>query len=259
MDWVICDIQALRFWLGPQKATRTFSHGALCSQVSNMGASSKLPITDLRRLGFTETPTHLLVPEQRSHRFSTRVVTHVWKLPYPPETIVRLAPNIYVLSPIACLARLAPSLGIAKTLQYGYRLLGTYRLDDEGIHERPALATKDDVDRYVQAASGIRGIKQLRLMATYLVEGAASPEEVNLTIMFVMPQRLGGYGLPLPVLNKPINIPVGEGRRGAPSRHHAQKTPASSPSTSAISTTIARSASVRTPLARPICRARASP
>lgn len=211
MDWVICDIQALRYWLGPQKVTRTYAPGALCSHVSDMGASSKLPVDALRRLGFTETPAHLLVPSPESHRYSSRVVTHAWKPPYPPGTFVRLEPNIYVLSPIASLMRMAPSLGPVKTLQYAYRLVGTYRIDGEGIHQRPALATKDAMGRYVGAAAGMRGAKQLRQAARYLVENAASPKEADLAIMLVLPRRLGGYGLPLPVLNKTISIPVDGG------------------------------------------------
>lgn len=208
MDYVICDKDALRFWLGPQGVTRTFTPNALCSRVENMGASSKLPWERLNRLGFTEGPLHLLVPEQHAHRFSSSVITHLWRPPYPEETFVKLAPNIYILSPVASLVRVASSLSFAKTMQHAYQLVGTYRIDGLEIRNRPALTTPDDIRRYVDAASGVRGTKRMRLVKDYLVAGAASPEEANVVILLVAPCRMGGYGLPLPVLNKPIKLTV---------------------------------------------------
>lgn len=203
-DVVLCDAQGLAYWFGMQDVTRTISPHAYAAAVENMSVPSKLPIAALERLGIRSAPVHVLVGEHRLQRFSNQVITHLWKPPYPKKTFVRLAPHLYVLSPIACLMKSSLTMTDVSILKCLYQLAGTYRFGTDGLHERAPLMSVAEARDYLDAAKGIRGARKVRTLINYVLDGAASPEEANVAIVLVLPERMGGYGLPLPVLNEPV-------------------------------------------------------
>lgn len=206
VDMVVCDAQSMAYWFGVQDVTRVIGSDAYASEIGNMAVPPKLPIEDLERLGIRSRPVHVLVEEHRQQRFSSQVITHLWKPPYPERTFVRAAANIYVLSPIASLMRAAPAMSDIAILKALYQLVGSYRYGKDGLHERPALMTVAAVNAYLEAAQGIRGAKKVQTLLKYVVDGAASPEEAKVAIVLVLPERMGGYGLPLPTLNESITV-----------------------------------------------------
>lgn len=205
MDMAICDIQSMAYWFGTQETTRMIESDAYTSALEYMGVPSKLPTSDLDRLGIRSRPVHILVGSHREQRFSSQVISHLWKPPYPERTFVRVAPHVYLLSPIACLMRAAPTMSDVALLKALYQLAGAYRYGKDGLHERPALMTVDEMKAYLDGAQGLRGAKKVQALMKYVVDGAASPEEANVTIVFVLPERMGGYGLPLPSLNESVS------------------------------------------------------
>ncbi|MBM6906141.1 hypothetical protein H6A29_07885 [Collinsella tanakaei] len=201
---VLCDAHGLAYWFGAQEVTRTISPNAYVSTVENMVAPSKLPVDVLERLGVRSTPIHVLVDEHKRQRFSTQVLAHLWRPPYPEKTFVRIAPNVYVLSPIACLMKASLSMSDVSILKCLYQLTGTYRYSKDGLRERPPLMTVEEAKEYLDAAQGIRGARKVRTLLNFVVDGAASPEEANVVIVLVLPGHMGGYGLPLPTMNEPV-------------------------------------------------------
>ncbi len=46
----------------------------------------------------------------------------------------------------------------------------------------------------------------MRKAAQYVLDGAASPMEAKLALLLTLPRMYGGYGLPAPVLNEPLEV-----------------------------------------------------
>ena len=216
MTLVLCDITALDFWLGDCPVTRTIAPASLCSWVNDITASGPLPEQQLARLGVTARPVHLLVPRRSDQRMSTSVIAHYAPPPYPEGTITRLTRDVYSLTPLAALIRKAPQLDDVEVLLYLYRILARYRTYRGCLYERPQLMSLGQMAEYLSRTTRTHGIKRLRLLARYAQEGSRSPEEAKAAIILALPPKLGGYGLPLPLLNPPISAT----RNGAVERRY---------------------------------------
>ncbi|MEF2846503.1 MAG: hypothetical protein U0O24_07640 [Eggerthellaceae bacterium] len=53
----------------------------------------------------------------------------------------------------------------------------------------------------------IKGLPLARTALKYIINDSASPRESALALMLTLPKRLGGYGLPKPILNYRVDIP----------------------------------------------------
>lgn len=205
MALVLCDITALDFWLGDCPVTRTIAPASLCSWVNGITASGPLPEQQLTRLGISTRPVHVLVPRRSDQRMNASTIAHYAPPPYPEGTITRLTRDVYSLTPIAALIRKSPQLDDVEVLLYLYRILSRYRTYRDCLYERPQLMTLGQMAEYLSRTTRTHGIKRLRLLARYAQEGARSPEEAKAAIILALPPKLGGYGLPLPLLNPPVS------------------------------------------------------
>lgn len=61
------------------------------------------------------------------------------------------------------------------------------------------------LQRYRLRCEGFNGSRKVDQALKYLLDGSASKMETKLTLLLCLPQRYGGYGLPFPVLNRPID------------------------------------------------------
>ena len=209
MNWILCDIQAFDFWFGVQRVTRSISPAALCSHVEGLSTSAKVPTAELARLGIGSRPLHLLASHRSMQRYSKRHIVHIWSPPYPEGTFVHVSPHIYVLSPIASLMRMSTTMTDTEVLKHLYQLVGSYRIGPDGLHERPPLMTLEQVRSYISSCNNVNGAKRIRQLLPFIAEGAASPEEAKLAIILVLPERMGGFGLPLPELNRQVIVGTG--------------------------------------------------
>ena len=104
MTLVLCDITALDFWLGDCPVTRTIAPASLCSWVNG-------------------------------------VVSHHVAPPYQQGAFTRLSADVYALTPLACIIRMARSLDDVQLLQLLYKLLGRYRTYGDDLYERTPFMT----------------------------------------------------------------------------------------------------------------------
>lgn len=86
---------------------------------------------------------------------------------------------------------------------------GTYRLavgSKEGRYHAPRLMTVSDLRSFAEDDSGRFIAGRLRKVADIAFDNSASPRETALALMLTMPPELGGFGLPKPRLNVPVDV-----------------------------------------------------
>ena len=201
MPIILCDISSYGLWFGDQEVSRRISAASLVSDVPGASASRRLPERELAMLGVTARPVHLLVAEHRLQRQSRDVVSHLWQPPRPRGTIVRLSKEVYALSPVACLVQMAARLDDVCLLRDLFHLCGAYRTWNGEVLERRPLSCRHEVWGYLRLVRGRRGVLRLRRLAGHVLDGSASPLETAAALLLTLPEEMGGYGLPEPVLN----------------------------------------------------------
>lgn len=155
----------------------------------------------LLRLG--SDAVHVLVRERTGLASSRRIVCHRTGMTFPPCSFVRLSQDACVESPELSFVRMATGSGIGRLAEYGCEMAGWYALSSSEAGFR-ACAPVTGVERlrsYLSRAVGIAGVKSARRAAKYVVDGAASPMETVLYLLLCLPNALGGYGIPAPVMN----------------------------------------------------------
>ncbi|PNV67749.1 hypothetical protein C2L71_06585 [Enteroscipio rubneri] len=104
---------------------------------------------------------------------------------------------------------MASRLSLARLIQLGCELCGTYAQQDTGPAARRevALTSVDGLRAFVEAASHAYGrAKALRALC-FVADGAASPMETVLMLLLCLPYRLGGYGIEQPQINYHVTVP----------------------------------------------------
>lgn len=74
------------------------------------------------------------------------------------------------------------------------------------LWRRPPLLSSDELMSFLITNSRLRGSKQLATAMPLIRDGLASPLEAKVLIMMCAHRASGGFGLPLPQINAPIEI-----------------------------------------------------
>ncbi|MEG0323604.1 MAG: hypothetical protein RR619_06365, partial [Raoultibacter sp.] len=165
---------------------------------------------DLAVLGISETPLHLAVGSTQSRGCSQLVRCHVWQGPSSAKSFALIADDLYASSAEACFLQLATALAPVELAQVGMEFCGSYALDAQdpnGFRPQLPLTSARALERYLQKAEGIRGVKQARQALRFIADNSASPMETIVTLLLCLPNIYGGYGLELPKLNQTIKMP----------------------------------------------------
>lgn len=172
-------------------------------------------------VGVVSEPVVLLVVDRESRRVIPGVECRVWGGSKISGSFVRALPGMYVMAPEACFLQMATTLSLVDLIKLGMELCGSYTIQPlarGGFEKRDPLTSAAALRRYVSRAAGVQGVGNARRALKYVVDGSASPAETNLTILLCASTSLGGYGLPLPQMNKRIDI--GDKNRGLTQSGH---------------------------------------
>ena len=165
-------------------------------------------LANLKSYGAETAPMHFVVERPDDRSIAAGHISHVMK-GIPRGFFHRLAEGLYVSSPELLAVQLAQVLGVARLSLLMYELCGSYSIDrgdSRGFRERPALTTISELASCFDKLAGVNGIKKARKALSYVCEGSASPMESKLTLMLCLPCSMGGYGIPLPVLNAKVDV-----------------------------------------------------
>ena len=157
-------------------------------------------------------PVHLLVATDKNTAGTSGVVRHVNTAPLPRRAIIQAAPGLLVAAPELVFLQMASQLSEIDAMLLGFELCGTYSPDPHdarGFRRREPLTSVRRLRAFLGACSGQRGVKAARAVATYVLDGSASPMETAMAAMLTAPTRLGGMGFERPELNREVSTEKG--------------------------------------------------
>lgn len=209
----VCDISALARWGDPQLAQDP-GEAAPPRVPWTLGSLEELTQEVLRRARIEATPErplHVLVDRPEHRIRSSRVCCHVWSTPLSAGALVRLTQDVLIATPWFCLQQMAARKSVAAIAKIASELCGCYACSpraESGYHVRPPLETVASLTSRFSAEHGY-GANRVRQALAYAVEGARSPMESALALLFSLPVEEGGCGLPVPEMNLRIEISPG--------------------------------------------------
>jgi len=164
------------------------------------------------------------------------VKTHIISQPLVEGCAIDVGKGLYVASPELCLLQMANELPYAKLIELGLEFCGDYALytqentgeikntfanrdsfyqdihnEDpdlyrDGFYYRNQLTNLKKLAAFVDRAVGMQGRPRMQSALNHINDGSYSPMETILTIMLTLPYKLGGYKLPMPVLNHRVDL-----------------------------------------------------
>ncbi|MCL2750469.1 MAG: endonuclease domain-containing protein [Coriobacteriia bacterium] len=176
-------------------------------------SASELKRMDTRGLTF---PLEVMVGTTTAKRKSQMVKAHIASAPLPEGSIVDVGEGLLVVSAELCFFQLVKRLPFSKVLRLGLEFCGKYSLPandaakedpdikEDGFKKRPALTSVERLSSFLDRSEGVLNQRQLQGLLRYIGNGSASPMESKLLILLTLPYRHGGFGLPLPELDAPV-------------------------------------------------------
>ena len=162
---------------------------------------SDLLACELRGLSL---PVRLLSPDASSRRASRLKRCFCWPHRLPSRSLVGVSRRVRLCSPELCFLQMARSLDLIDLVELGYELCGSYSLSpcESNSHlNRMPLTSRSLLCSCVSRFPKARGARLARQALARICDGSASPAETKLCMLLSLPSRLGGQGLPAPLLN----------------------------------------------------------
>ena len=152
-------------------------------------------------------PIHLIVSLRDSRRPSAETICHLLTSPDGTYPAIYIERGAYCSTPAFTFLQMANVLDDVELRFLGMELCGRYGFDEKGeLFLRPQRCSSKELVDMAQSMTGVRGRKQAGAIAPLVLDGSASPMETALTLILCARQDQGGFGLPLPELNRPIAV-----------------------------------------------------
>lgn len=148
---------------------------------------------------------HVLVACDADRRHGTHAVEyHLLSKTLPNHSLYRIDNGLYATSPELTFVRMSRKTSLIAITRLGYEMAGTFarnESDMRGFSTCSPLMTTKSLGRFLNCPQALHGFNRSKQAARLMLDNAASPMEAELAMMLSLPNRLGGYGLPKPVLN----------------------------------------------------------
>lgn len=166
----------------------------------------------LWKFSIDEKPVSILVSCKANMRKSQNLSPRIWSGKHPSRSFYKIAQDLYISTPEATFLQLGKESSLIQLITIGYELCGSYGLSaqsDSGFLRREPRSNPQLIERYLEKSDGIHGVKAAKRASSYIAKGSASPMESLLSMLLCLPPSLGGFGLPRPELNFPIETNEG--------------------------------------------------
>lgn len=142
----------------------------------------------------------------------------------PYNTTLDLGHGICICSPRFTFMQMTMRVDLIDAILIGMELCGSYskwRLEPNIMKdpyylspaeeractfELPTAMQSNRVRAFVENQQGNRGARGARTALRWVIDNSASPIETAVYLLLCLPKRLGGYGLPKPILNPKLII-----------------------------------------------------
>lgn len=216
MKAILSHATALRFWRSHFPLDDEL--GAPCA-VSEAGAFART-LDEIRECvpeiyWHDEEPLDIMIFNSAQRGWSERIKYHTWSSALPQNALYG-AGNLLVSSPEFVFLQLAGELTTAQLAALGCELCGTYILQsrserlmavpDAAPRRRFPLTNTTKLEAFLSAAKSARNLAKAHRALQHVVEASRSPMETMMFLLLCLPPRLGGYGMPHPVMNPVIDL-----------------------------------------------------
>lgn len=152
-------------------------------------------------------PVHVLVFDQDERR-QKLARCHVAPESVTESPLYRVANGIFLPSPELALIQASRGKRIEEVASLGTSLCSTFCLaeDSSTLLARTPLTFPADIAKVSDRHRDVPGCAHVRSAVHWMLAKAASPRECALGLVLHLPPRFGGYGLPQPSLNEPVNL-----------------------------------------------------
>ena len=135
------------------------------------------------------------------------VRSHRYRRTLPPGSLLRLSEHLAIASPELTLAQVSSRYSMGQLIMAACEMCGTYlpTRSDSLPPERAPLTTTTQIIGLLEKMGYGREARAMQA-ARVAFNSAASPMEAKLALLLSLPQTMGGFGLPRPVLNAPIPL-----------------------------------------------------
>lgn len=176
-------------------------------------------------------PIHAFVGERKKATRINRLATHLWSDKVLSGSFIDIGHDICISTPSFLFLQMATVLDTAELVALGMELCGHYskwslppaRLGDlsplvkeENRHCTfnllPAASARK-LRAFVDRSKGLHGAVAARTSMRWVLDEAASPMETVVYLLLCLPKRLGGYGLPAPILNPKVIVRGSDGSK----------------------------------------------
>lgn len=152
-------------------------------------------------------PAHVLVfdPDDRRQKLAR---CHVAPQSVVESPLYRVANGIFVPSPELALIQASRGKRLEEVASLGTSLCSAFCLaeDSSTLLARTPLTLPTDIAKVSDGHRDVPGCAHARSAFHWMLAKAASPRECALGLVLHLPPRFGGYGLPRPLLNEPIEL-----------------------------------------------------
>ena len=166
-------------------------------------------------------PINLMVGNKNAQWKSKTTKARVHTGPAPDGCFISIGDELLVSAPPFCFLQMAGELPLIKLIELGFELCGSYSLPikneyspgvemkavDEIVYNHPQLTRIKALKSFTAHMGGVNGYKKAQRALRYIADGSGSPMETILFMLLTLPYKLGGYGLPMPELNRRIDMP----------------------------------------------------
>lgn len=216
MTYCISDISAVELYR---------AHGRLLPRLLDGRRTAKLPPLalphpamleeEMTRLGVLRAPYHVLAPYGGQTKGRGDIVIRQRRAALPRRGLVAVGRDVLSVSPELMFSQLGAcsELDLVDMVELGYELCGTYVMDRSWDGYTPTGSCTTNRSRLLRMAdheAGQRGIRSVRQAAGLVVDGSHSPMETVLAMLFTLPRRLGGLGVPGASMNHHVLTAVGD-------------------------------------------------
>lgn len=194
---------ALAYWMSSTASRDTRK------QASEKAFAKKLANRDLPE--WARAPDgkfHCFATDPRKRLHSKDMLFRYAKTDLPEGSLAEAGDGLVVASPECCYFRLATTLTFAELVKAGMLLSANFAFDDMGKlvgRRKPPTCTKL-LRSYIDEIENANGVKLARQAVRSLSDAAASPPEIDTSLLFSLPVRHGGYGCSMPELNGHIKL-----------------------------------------------------
>lgn len=223
MAITLTDETALAFWQRSRITGSNLLRTSAC-KMSRLPSGSPPPsevVASCEQLIGDSARPHVLVGGKQDVRKSDRVRYSSFSGPLPSKALRKLNDGMYVASPEFSFARMAAEKDLLSLVRIGYELTGSFATNEHdmrGFSSCEPLTSTKELARFLERTKGFRGSVHAKQALRHTLNGAASPMEAEMAMLLTLPRRLGGYGLPKPLLNHRLDL---GGLRGTRLRRRA--------------------------------------